>query len=1689
MCGHWIGCGYASMNNKLVASPVSTGGGGDQFEQHVDALALGLLLVRAMPPLLTDAAVAEVHLQAAHLGWATDDLLLVGERGDGSRRQLAVQVKRSFTVSARDDECRKTVAGMWRDFRSCRFEEAHDRLAVVTQHGTSVLLRDFAGLLACARAAIDAEDFAHRLSLDGIVSAKSKEQARSIREIVAEVAGEAPEEDVYWRFLRVVNVLSFDLNSATSQAEAWVVSLLAACTSDGSASLDVARSTWNALLAYAGAGRPAAKGYALKDLPQELRARHAPVSSADRGGLRALVEHGETVRDGIRATLGEGYAIDRAAMVRTLGDELAAHQVVIVSGAAGSGKSALACELLTQMDERCPVLAFQAAEWATAHVDETLANAQTALNAQRLFALLAGQDRKIVFVDGVERLLEREVRDGFGQLLRIAARDPSTRILLTVRDYSLETVRSALIPDELQPLVFDVPALTDVELDGVAAGVPALVQPLGNARLRAFLRTPYLMDLASRVRWEEASLPATLREFRRKVWSELIRDDGHEASGLPGRRERAFLEIAWRRAVELRPFVAPGVDDAQALGALVRDSLVAPSPDSSAVYAVTHDVLEDWGVLRRIEDRFAAGGGSLAALEEVVGGYPALRRGLRQWLTEKFEEKPDEAQALVLDVIAARGLPAHFRDDCLVAALLSESAAGFIEACRSRIVRGDGQLLEGITHMLRVACMESPKWLDVPGLPSQLLVPTGSGWAPALELVLDLIDALLPERMPLVLGLVEDWAKQIDWRNTEPAGTADAGAIVARLLEEVADFGDDDARLRMIKVAVKIPRAVPRFLELLDRARTSNHADVTAFDLLDVVLTKPEGAWLCWHCPDEVVALLEARFRLSNADREHERGLMGSAIGELDYAFGVRDLPMDSYDPPSALQGPFGALLKSHPGKAEAFVVGLLNHAGRSYATEQWPGRRLEPAARTSLRIPGRGTVEQWVNARLYGLYRGNELGPATLASLLMALESWLLGEAEKDGVDLEARLVDLIANSNNAMVTAVVASVCVAHPDKAGRAGLALLSSREVVQLDLSRRALESDSAFGVFFELNPHLRPFEEERRKSNALPHRGEDLELLAVKMQLGEHREAVWEILDRHRAEAPDDGTEANRVWRLALHRMDVRGFVPKDGPEKSGEVESEDGRERVYVVPGRIEPDVRAMVDEASASAAICERHLGLRNLAWKVWGRDESVADVDWRTALLAEAQAVERELEEPDELARDGPGFVAAVCVRDHLDELDEDEFAWCITRVNIEVRRKADAVDREGRGGRIERADRICASVVPLLAAHARTLDGVEAMGLLALALTHPVEQVSMCAFEGLGAFVGEDGKAFVLQCLAAAAYRCWLAQASWEEARGRRGTASEVRDPFEAGLAAVRKAIETGSLNAEAELHGLKFDNEMADRGVRAALTVFEQRPEWEESRAFYSRIAHWLADAWRSGRSHDWVAGRKHDLESTACGSLAKFALGLPAQVALRVCAPVVEAVVAAPKDSQKFVSKLILGADSRTDDCFWDLWQAMADVIVRSTWGRGITDGSWYSQQLLHMIFLGPDWSEDARRWRSLAGHTHRLDELALGLPSSVPVVRAYCAYLSRIGRQSLPESFVVVGRMLRNGDEVGIASDSHVAFDLERLVRPFVYSEPHRIKSEAALREAILVILDALVAGGSASAYRMRDDFVTPSSG
>ena len=351
-------------NTDRVSSPASTGGAGTFFEQHVDAYWLALLLVRGIPPILRDCTVDEVHTQTEHLGWHTDDFLVVGKNGSGQLRKLAGQVKRTFTVSATDGECKKAIQDFWRDFKNPQqFSPESDQFVLVTLRGTDTLLRHFSGLLDCARASYDETDFEHRLNTPGFIDKKAVRYCNAIQKIV----GEAEDRDVslaeVWPFLRVLHVLSLDLNTSTAQAEAMIKTLLANTVHDQTAN-GTPDTSWNALLREASKGMSEARSYQRCNLPEELIQRHCPIADAEQRALLALNEVTEQYLKVTRRKLIRGSLIPRSS-TRQLLDKINENDTngadCVLTGKAGGGKTGCVIECVESLRQsnNTTVLAFR----------------------------------------------------------------------------------------------------------------------------------------------------------------------------------------------------------------------------------------------------------------------------------------------------------------------------------------------------------------------------------------------------------------------------------------------------------------------------------------------------------------------------------------------------------------------------------------------------------------------------------------------------------------------------------------------------------------------------------------------------------------------------------------------------------------------------------------------------------------------------------------------------------------------------------------------------------------------------------------------------------------------------------------------------------------------------------------------------------------------------------------------------------------------------------------------------------------------------------------------------------------------------------------------------------------------------------------------------------------------------------
>jgi hypothetical protein len=1687
-----------------VVSPVATGGGGVYFEQHVGAAFLSWLLVRGIPPCLPSCQLLEVHFQTRHKGWHTDDLLLVGEKADCQKLRLAVQVKRKLVVSRQNEDFRDTIANAWKDFHAKNaFNPATDAFAIVTLRGTESLLNHFVALLDCARFCQNAEDFSKRLTSPGLLNKTAQKYYDEVCAIIEKEVGQPQAPGGVFAFLKHLYLLSFDLNSPTAQTEAWIKTLLAHTASGGDRA-GASDATWNELLALVGAGEPQAASFTYSDLPASARQRHSAVPSQDFQALTTLQQHAWPIQRGTTAEIAGAFHLGRDALFSEILKALEGNRVVVVTGAAGSGKSAVAAEVFEQMKLEMPAFAFRAEEFSRSHLDETLHAAQVQLTAQQVSALLALQPRKLFWIESLERLLEKTERAALADLLQMIRDDQSCGLLLTCRDYSVDLIRSSFLEQAgLVHEVVIVPSLSDAELAQVLEQFPQL-KPLSlNPGVRQLLQNPYILDKAARLDWKaEAPLPENERSFRAKVWREIIREDQNPNGSMPHRRGRTFIDVALLRARALSPYAECSKLDRSALERLRKSGLIEFSERSGDLVAPAHDILEDWALLEWLDEEFAKKRSNPEAFLLEIGTHPALRRTYRKWLEEILECAPQDGDRLVVAVLASKNLPQQARDDTLVAVLLSTGAQAFLERNEAQLLADNCALLRRVIHLLRVGCKSSIGNAAIDeAAPWAHYLPKYPAWAAVLKIVRKNLAALAPRNGELILGLLEDWAQGVNWLLPYPKGAKDAGEIAFSLLPASDDWHhwQREVTKRLLKVIVKIPKGAPKQIREIAKRAEGGRDDHIADEFAELVLEHLEGIPMCRDFPEEVIRMAEARWGVySRKNDPPEWSGFRDDFG-VEVAFGLPMALSFDYYPASAYHGPFRALLAHDPKGAVDFIIRFSNHCAACYGNPKIFHRFVELPTKIMLALPDGTTNEQWFSGRLWGLYRGASVGPHVLESALMAVEHWLLQLCRSNPEQVEAWLLQLLKQSNNVGITAVVASVAIAYPTLAGIAGPILLTSPEQIKVD-RERMVHDYHPVGRFLDGLPandaEHAVFNQERKESDSLSHRSQDLEYLAIQLQMGMQRDRVRQILDNYQAKlpSPDQQTEADKLWRLALLRMDLRKYEVK--------AQVDDGRQ--LIGPKEPEPDVQAVLDAHSPKQQAFENRMRLVGWGVGVFRRENNPqADPSkWRERLL-EAQKIQKELERDadseDEtgkrMAAAGPAYVAAVLARDHWNDLSEQQREWVVAVIIGSVVKDANSKDDFLIAAKNAMdASRPAALVLPALFNRGlRPEIERQLLEALGLALTHASEEVHEYAVEGIGASLWESDRNLALTCIAALVAAAALEQAGVSQPRAHElGWQATIGSSLEQAGQAIRKAILDRIKLDEGQLSQLDFGDWPGQRALHYLLPIFAHAPGEPQSRAFFAKLTVALANWWRADLDgNERHAGQRHyQLEHICADKIARFVLRLPVQDAMKTCAPLIDAAIDCPKECGQFLEQLIIAEDSvGSGATFWTLWQANADRALKARWAGSLNDRYPSGIPLISALFLGVPWNEGVRSWQRLKGNEARLDHLFEALPPSAPVLVAYSRFLSQVGEGALPGAFVLVAAKLRQaGGRVSLLS-SEAQYYLESLLRRWVLSQPGRLKDLPGLRDSVLSILDELVQAGSSVAYRLRDDFVTPASG
>ena len=1083
-----------------------------------------------------------------------------------------------------------------------------------------------------------------------------------------------------------------------------------------------------------------------------------------------------------------------------------------------------------------------------------------------------------------------------------------------------------------------------------------------------------------------------------------------------------------------------------------------------------------------------------------------MRRTYRKWVAELIERDTDAVDQLFNaacdnDVVVS----AQFRDDTLVSLLQAPSSSAFLERHVTVLLANDRYLLKRVIHLLRVACVTAPKWL--PEISSLINVPDGTVWASILRIVETHIEAFTDLERPLLLGLIKDWARGVTQWTPYPDG-AESVAVIAHWLLRGNDTYNTNQE-EILKVIAKIPKAdITRFKALLCGSDENDTKDRITDTFRDIVLSGLEGIPAARDVPDLVVSAASDYILCSEVDIQQDLDY-GVSL-DIERVFGIKAYLNRKYSPESAYRGPWLPLLRNHRNKGLNFVIEVFNHSANWYAhprVHPQERRYIEPPFEIDLVFSDGTSKKQWGNSRLWCWYRGTSVGPNILHCILMALEQWLLEFAESDPSELDIILLDILQQSNSVALTAVAASVATALPHLSAGTLLVFLRSPICISLDRERMVKESSSSLMLFGRDGDSM-IYNDERRKANNLPHRKKYLEDAIRNLQLGPIADRVYEIFDQHDEALPpvSEQTDDERLWRLAMNRMDLRKYsipevtsVEKDTSTDTASAEST--QYQIQMDLDELAPDLKDIVDTNDAMFNTINTGISLQ-----VWGdnvfrkKDTDTYDPEkWRQCLgLARTQNSTDSGNKEIDLYRNGPGLVAAVCVRDHWQEMSEDERDWCIDTVCIEVNRQADIWNDSVRRQRFDmEADRMGASIIPLLLKKPLSeTQQLRVQQAFTNALTHPNNEVRWHTAHRIGEHLWSIDQELTIRCINALATEAALIERALNRNTGlpfnRRRTFYDI---LAEAATTIRQQFWTGKIENDA------YQRLDITQGVNASanariLAILSQAPANPEVVAAFARTAQALAVWWDSDNDYQRDHGtkphkRNYEIELILSEFLQNFVMRTPDHAtAEMILQPLLEAIDRDPREIYLFIIGLISIEDREPNTSrFWFVWDLFADRIRCARWLTRINERHSIGRGMISAIFLGTRWNEGVRHWKSLEGHAHRVHALfeVEDLPSSSVVLDAYVRFLYHIGEQSLPKAFTRITKyLLQSGNVQGLLRETDTIFMLEVLLQRHVYGRPLELKQDTVIRNAVLDLLDILVEQGSSAAFRMRDDFVTP---
>lgn len=1356
-------------------SPYATGGGGVTFERKVAVGYLARMLSGSGSTELGESrSVVSVAFQQAP-EHSADDLVVRAQRADEDKPSLvlALAARRAPDIIRSDPKARKLIGSLLEELRHDLGADVDHRVGLVVA-GHQDHASQLAKLADLARGQSDPAVFASLVQEPRRFEQALRDRFNHLNDLVKSALKDTddvtPDKATVaqqtWHLLSRLQVLMPRFESPDESDWADVVNDLANASRTGDLAGAVAVRDRLGVLAAEYAPKAA-----VIDLDLLRRDTYDVVASTTRrhdAAWRMLDSLHEQAVAAVRSRVTSSHAsnevhIDRSTTITELHTLAKANPAVVVHGESGVGKSALMVEFASAANRDGD--GSQALVINLRHLPATPIELEHALGIPLATALAEmSAPQRLLIIDGADAVAE-----GKSELLRYmvdAAFHSDVRLLALTTDDIRKLLHDAVAARFGGAVVdYEIPILTDVQLDELVAAFPELAALAADLHARELLRRLVVVDLL--LRGGVSGLPVTDGDAMEQVWAGLVRRHEQADRGTPDAREAVMLRLADLELTRADPLSVVGTLDGAALAGLRRDGLLQTSTNRRFRIGpeFAHDEVRRYAVARLLladED---------PTIRLLSAGMPRWSLGAARLASQLYLGTPDTADNPVrgrfaglqraFDAVVAAGHGDRWRD-VPGEALLSLPQPGPIlddawgELCANnktglhRLCRLVDQRLRDSAHLVRISAVEP------------FIEQLFSGSTPWFgdkklqQLVRDWLRSLIVANTPAENALRAELRSQLvarcavaDQRQREERAAAET-ARAARTPEEVKRDHERASRSNLFG-EIGYPRSrrhrrreLPReitdevmveFLALLGPdmgdegeailRRVASDAPaylgpaVEALFAGRALATRPRG----------FLAAMTAAYYLD--DEEDESGLHEDGIRDHDF-HGI-GMPLAAW-----YRGPFISLFPSDFHGGVRALNRLLNHAAlarvRTLASiGRFAGDISQEeldSYRTELQVTG--TAHTFVgDPHVWTWYRGTGVGPYPCMSALQALERFCDQLIEID-IPLGTIVSVLLDGCESLAMLGLVVGLLVRHLEKSDKMLDPYLSEPLIWHLEFARATSETSGLAASSEGLVGADRRLWSLREASAMLV-------LLADEDRAEELRHLGRELIERARQEiqsALGDDDDA-----IEQELLTVRGWASgMDGDTYSAQP-TDDGQVFVQSTP----PE--ALLDALESTGADIQRAQEASRLIVQYYiNAKKGTAEPCTSKTLIQDLNIAKQLIDEPPAFSADGvwdaPALVVAAALEAHLIEgvelpIESLQFA-AETLVMI--------AEQAGQGRQFDSeesyfeqgADRVAAQSLPLLllpaAAHVRALideaDGpegytrvVEATSRLASALPNEV------------------------------------------------------------------------------------------------------------------------------------------------------------------------------------------------------------------------------------------------------------------------------------------------------------------------------------------------------------------------------